>query len=54
LIYSLNTNIYYEKFEEISDMKIFMILRATENAAAGHMWPAGRYLLTPAIYQSSL
>jgi len=24
-----------------------MLPRATENAVAGHMWPAGRYLLTP-------
>jgi len=31
-----------------------MLLRATENAVAGHIWRAGRYLLTPAIYQSSL
>ena len=32
----------------------WMLLRATENAASGHIWPAGRYLPTPAIYQSSL
>ena len=31
-----------------------MLLRATENAVAGLIWPAGRYLPTPAIYQSSL
>ena len=24
-----------------------MLLRATENAVAGHIWPAGRYLPTP-------
>jgi len=24
-----------------------MLLRATENALAGHIWPAGRYLHTP-------
>jgi len=26
-----------------------MLLRATENAVAGHVWPAGRYLPTPVI-----
>ena len=31
-----------------------MLLRATENAVAVHIWPAGRYLPTPSIYQSSL
>jgi len=31
-----------------------MLLQATENAVAVHIWPAGRYLPTPAIYQSSL
>jgi len=25
------------------------LLRATENAAAGHIWPAGRYLPTPGL-----
>ena len=32
----------------------WMLLRATENAVAGHIWHACRYLPTPAIYQSSL
>jgi len=26
-----------------------MLPRATENAVAGHIWPAGRYLPTPAL-----
>jgi len=26
-----------------------MFPRATENTVAGHMWPEGRYLPTPAI-----
>jgi len=26
-----------------------MLPRATEKAVAGHIWPAGRYLLTPAV-----
>jgi len=26
-----------------------MLLRATENAVAGQIWPAGRYLPTPAL-----
>jgi len=26
-----------------------MLLRATENAVAGHIWPAGTYLPTPAL-----
>jgi len=30
-----------------------MLLRATENAVAGHIWPAGRYLPTPALAQSA-
>jgi len=28
--------------------------RATENAVAGHMWPAGRKLSTPAVDSGSL
>jgi len=47
LIYSLSTNIYYEKLENISDIKTFL------NACAGHIWPAGRYLPTPALDQCS-
>jgi len=27
----------------------WMLPRATENAMAGHIWPAGRYLPTPGI-----
>ena len=42
-IYSLSTNIYYEKLKEISDLTIFL------NACAGHIWPAGRYLPTPGL-----
>jgi len=26
-----------------------MLLRATENVVAGHIWAAGRYLLTPGL-----
>jgi len=26
-----------------------MLLRATENAVAGHIWPAGRYLPTAGV-----
>jgi len=26
-----------------------MLLPATENAVAGHIWPAGRYLPTPGL-----
>jgi len=26
-----------------------MLLRATENSVAGHIWLAGRYLPTPAL-----
>jgi len=26
-----------------------MLLWATENAVTGHIWPAGRYLPTPAL-----
>jgi len=29
-----------------------MHLRATENAVAGHIWPAGRYLPTPVVDSS--
>ena len=46
---SLSTNIYCDKMEKISDLKIFL------NVSAGHWkrcgrphWPAGRYLPTPA------
>jgi len=28
-----------------------MLPRATENAVADHIWPEGRYLPTPALYQ---
>jgi len=42
-MYSLSTNIYYEKLGKISDLKIFL------NASAGHIWPAGRYLPTSAL-----
>ena len=28
----------------------WMLLRATENAVAGHIWPAGRYLPTPDLW----
>jgi len=45
LIYSLSTNIYYEKLEEISYLTIFL------DACAGHNWPGGRYLPTPALDQ---
>jgi len=45
LIYSLSTNICYEKLKDISDLKIFL------NACAGHNWPAGRYLPAPALDQ---
>jgi len=30
-----------------------MIMRATENVVAGHIWHAGRYLPTPALDQCS-
>jgi len=30
-----------------------MIPRATENAVAGHIWPAGRYLPTPGVRDSN-
>jgi len=37
---------------KLEEFKIWLfslvIPRATENAMAGHMWPAGRYLPTPA------
>jgi len=46
-MYSLSTNIYYEKLADISDLKIFL------NASAGHIWTAGRYLPTPALDQCS-
>jgi len=26
-----------------------MLPRATENAVASHIWPVGRYLLTPSV-----
>jgi len=26
-----------------------MLVRATENVVAGHIWPAGRYLPTPVL-----
>jgi len=29
-----------------------MLVGATENAVAGHIWPAGRYLPTPVLYKS--
>jgi len=31
-----------------------MLLRATENALAGHIWPAGRYFPTPALGKRSI
>jgi len=42
-VYNLSTNMYYEKLEEISDLKVFL------NASAGHSCPAGRYLPTPCV-----
>jgi len=30
-----------------------MLVRATENVVAGHIWPVGRYLPTPALDQCS-
>jgi len=30
-----------------------MLVRATENVVADHIWPAGRYLPTPALDQCS-
>jgi len=42
----LNTNIYcVDKLDEISDLKVFL------NASAGHLWPAGLLLPTPALNQ---
>ena len=31
----------------------WMLLRAIENAVAGHIWPAGRYLPTPGLVVSA-
>jgi len=31
-----------------------MLVRATENAVSGHIWPAGRYLPTPDLITSAL
>ena len=45
----LRTNIYCDKLEHISDLKIFLKARATENAVAGYIWLAGCYLPTPAL-----
>jgi len=31
-----------------------MLVRATENAVAGHIWPVGCYLPTPVLRDTSL
>jgi len=31
-----------------------MLLRATENTVAGHIWLAGHYLPTPGLYSKAL